>query len=328
MAGKIVTMGETLACLSMPDHADPRRAGALRLTIGGAESNVAIAARQLGVNTTWIGRVGDDDLGSLVVRELRGADVEVIARRDQHAPTGLMVKEHRRGAPVAVRYYRAGSAGSRLTSDDVDVERIARADALHVTGITAALGSSARAAVMHAMRAARTAGTVVSFDVNYRSTLWGEAEASAHLRDLAGLADLVFAGPEEAALLLDGRAAPLGPERPWESAELLARRIRALGPRTAVVKLGALGALVLDPSGVHRQPAVPTTVVDPVGAGDAFVGGFLGEVVQRRPIQQCAESGAQLGSLVCAVAGDWEGVLDWHPASGAFAEERSVEVRR
>jgi 2-dehydro-3-deoxygluconokinase len=328
MPYEIVTIGETLACLSIPDPATLRSGSALVVGVGGAESNVAIAARQLGVRATWMGRVGDDDVGSLVVRELRGADIEVIASRDTRAPTGLMLKEHRRGRPVRVRYYRTGSAGSRLTLGDVDVARVANADALHVTGITAALGPGPRAAIEHAMRTARAANTLVSFDVNFRETLWSENEAVAPLRDLARLADLVFAGPEEARLLTAGHAAPLPGGDPWRAAEQVARDILALGPHTAVVKLGALGALVLGPSGVHRQPATPTTVVDPVGAGDAFVGGFLGEAVQHHPVQQCAASGARLGSLVCAVRGDWEGSLDWHTGVGPSPDEDLVDVRR
>lgn len=326
MPGSIITIGETLACLSLPDHGAVRTAGGLALGVGGAESNVAIAARRLGARTTWMGRVGDDDLGSLVVRELRGADVEVVVRRDPDGPTGLMVKEHRRGRPVRVRYYRAGSAGSRLRPADVDEARVAGADALHVTGITAALGAGPLATITHAVTVARAGGTLVSFDVNHRSTLWSAAEASGPLGDLTGLADLVFAGPEEASLVLDGHAVPLPADDPWGAAETLARRLVALGPATAVVKLGPLGALALGPDGVHRQPAHGADVVDPVGAGDAFVGGFLAETVQGRPVADAAAAGARLGALVCGVRGDWEGVLDWE--RDAVAAGGPAEVAR
>ncbi len=147
MRSSIVTIGETMALLGTPDHGLLRSGSAPSLTIGGAESNVAIAATQLGASTTWIGRVGDDDLGALVVRELRGQGVNVHAPRDPEAPTGLMVKEHRRGKPTHVRYYRKHSAGSRLGPDDLDQDSLAAADIVHLTGITAALGDTARAAM-------------------------------------------------------------------------------------------------------------------------------------------------------------------------------------
>ena len=224
----IVTIGETMALLGTPDHCLFRTGSAPSLTIGGAESNVAIAAARLGVQTTWIGRVGDDDLGSLVVRELLGQGVTVRARRDPEAPTGLMVKEHRGDSTTThVRYYRKHSAGSRLGPEDVDQDCLADADILHLTGITAALGAGAREALRHAIAVARGAGAMISFDVNYRATLWSPDAAGPVLRELAGVADIVFAGPDEAALLLPGGGDSDQGDDPWLAAiELAPTRVR------------------------------------------------------------------------------------------------------
>ena len=202
----VVTVGESMVLLDAP--ASGRLGAALPVGIGGAESNVAIGLARLGVDCAWVSRVGDDALGTFLTREIRAEGVRVVATRDPAAPTGLMVKEHRGGRPWRVRYYRAGSAASRLSPADVDAvaDEIAAADVLHLTGITAALGASPLAAVERAMAVARAAGTVVSFDVNHRATLWSDAAAGPVLGRLAAAADLVFAGPEEAALVL-GRAA-------------------------------------------------------------------------------------------------------------------------
>ncbi len=172
----VVTVGETMVLLDAP--ASGRLGPALPVGIGGAESNVAIGLARLGVDCTWVSRVGDDALGTFVAREIRAEGVRVIATRDPAAPTGLMVKEHRGGRPSRVRYYRAGSAASRLSPADVDAvaDEIAAADVLHLTGITAALGASPLAAVERAIAVARAAGTVVSFDVNHRATLWSDAD--------------------------------------------------------------------------------------------------------------------------------------------------------
>ena len=178
MRSGIVTIGETMALLGTPDHCLLRPGSAPSLTIGGAESNVAIAAARVGARTAWIGRVGDDDFGSLVVRELRGQGVNVHAHRDAEAPTGLMVKEHRSGRPTNVRYYRKHSAGSRLGPEDVNQDVLAAAEVVHLTGITAALGDTARAALHHATSMARAAGATISFDVNYRATLWSPDAAT------------------------------------------------------------------------------------------------------------------------------------------------------
>jgi 2-dehydro-3-deoxygluconokinase len=325
MRSGIVTIGETMALLGTPDHCLLRPGSVPSLTIGGAESNVAIAATRLGARTTWIGRLGDDDLGSLVVRELRGQGVNVHARRDPEAPTGLMVKEHRHGKPTHVRYYRKHSAGSHLEPGDLDQDCLAHADIVHLTGITAALGDTARTALRHAVAVARGGGATISFDVNYRSTLWPPATAAPVLRELAGAADIVFAGPEEASLLLPRGLDTADNDDPWRAATKLAHQVCELGPRIAVIKLGSLGALALADGTIYAHPIVPIDPVDPVGAGDAFVGAFLAELANSSPIDTCLASGAKMGALVCAVRGDWEGALDWSNSSTLDAES---DVRR
>ena len=204
---------------------------------------MAIAAARVGVATTWVGRLGDDDLGSLVERELRGQGVDVATHRDPAAPTGLMVKEHRRGTPTRVRYYRHGSAGSRLSPDDLDPGLLGDADILHLTGITAALSDTARATLRRAVTLARDGGTTVSFDVNFRATLWSPEVAGPVLRELASAADIVFAGPEEAALLRSRPPHPGTLEDPWGGRRTTCppgRRTRATSRRAQARRAGCL----------------------------------------------------------------------------------------
>ncbi len=305
----VVTVGETMALLDAP--ASGRLAGSsLPLGIGGAESNVAIGLARLGVDCTWASRVGDDALGTFLTREIRAEGVRVLATRDPDAPTGLMLKEHRNSRPWRVRYYRRGSAASRLSPADVEApvvaEAIAAADVLHLSGITAALGPSPLAAVERAVELAQANGTLVSFDVNYRATLWSDAEAAPVLARLAAAADLLFAGPEEACLVLDW-SRPTKPAT-FDDGELMARELAKRGPATVVVKLGALGALAVSGDEVHRAPALSVAVVDPVGAGDAFVAGYLSEVVAGAPVPDALRTGNACGAAVCAAPGDWEGL--------------------
>jgi 2-dehydro-3-deoxygluconokinase len=91
-----------------------------------------------------------------------------------------------------------------------------------------------------------------------------------------------------------------------------------------VVKLGALGALVLSERQVHRAPARTITVVDPVGAGDAFVAGYLSELVARGSVPDSLQTGNACGAAVCGVQGDWEGL----PTRTELAERRVPEVVR
>jgi 2-dehydro-3-deoxygluconokinase len=292
----LVTLGETMGVMVPAVPGQLHRGAGLRLSIAGAESNVAIGVRRLGGPATWIGRVGQDEIGDLILRELRAEEVTARAVRDP-APTGLMLKTSRAAGVTRVSYYRAGSAGSRLSPADLDEALIASAGVLHVTGITPALGRDPAAAVDAAVEIARGAGVPVSLDLNYRAALWDAATAGAALRDLARRADILFAGEREAALLAEATGA----------AEL-ARELAGLGPRHVLIKRGHRGSVAWIDGEQHEQPAVPVLAVDPVGAGDAFVAGYLAELLAGQDPPARLATAAAAGAFVVTLSGDWEGL--------------------
>jgi 2-dehydro-3-deoxygluconokinase len=294
---QLVTLGEAMAVCTATQVGPLRQARTLRLGVAGSEFNLAVGARRLGTPTTWAGRVGDDEFGALVLRELRAEQVDAsMVTVDPEHPTGVMFKERRTSRGGQVIYYRKGSAGSHLAPGHLDARRIAEAGLLHVTGITPALSESARAAVDHAITAARRGGATVSLDLNYRSRLWSRQLATEVLTDLARRADIVFGGDDEAAMLV-GEAEP----------ERLAESLTKLGPKEAVVKLGARGAVAWSGGEAHRVPAVPVAAIDPVGAGDAFVAGYLATLLEGAPIAKRLEVGSATGAFAVTVMGDWEG---------------------
>lgn len=299
---EVVTFGETLALLSTPSGASIRHAAQLTLSIGGAESNVAIALARLGVQAAWYGRVGADSLGARVAREIRAEGVETHAISDESAPTALMVKEHRAGR-TGVTYHRTGSAGSRLQPADISADSVQRASMLHVTGITPALSPSADQAVRHAVDLAVGAGTAISLDLNYRSALWRDGDYRASMRSLLGSVDLVFGSPHEFSLVLGDR---LTDDDRGPTDLLLA--LAALGPRTVVLKRGADGASCWNDGVVSEHPSHPVPVVDTVGAGDGFVAGWLSVWLDQPGDAALAlKVATACGALACTVPGDWEG---------------------
>jgi 2-dehydro-3-deoxygluconokinase len=307
-AGGLVTLGETMGLLNPTGIGPLHHAPAFRMTVAGSESNVAIAARRLGVPATWIGKVGADEVGELIERELRAEDVRTLALRAPDAPTGLMLKTRRIGHVTSVTYYRAGSAGARLDVGDLDEDLIAGASVLHLSGITPALGPGPAAAVRAAIDIARAHSVPVSFDVNYRARLWGAPEAGAVLRELVKQADVLFASEHEAALLATTRD---GASTPYD-ADDLARRLADLGPGQVVIKRGARGCVALVDGTGHRLEALPVKLVDPVGAGDAFVGGYLAELVSGRDAAARLETATAAGAFAVGVRGDWEGLPHRH----------------
>lgn len=293
----VLAIGESLGLL-VPDRTGRLLSGAdLRLGFGGTESNVAIGVTRLGGVSAWAGRLGADAVGDLILRELRAESVATFAARDDSVATALMLKERPHPGTSRVTYYRRGFAGSRLQSSDIRVDAIASARILHVTGISAGLGDGPLSAIHSAIDAAQATGTRVSFDVNHRSALWSdESAARAAYRELASRADIVFAGDDEAELLT-GESTP---ERQLDA-------ILALGADTAVIKLGDRGATVATSAGERlAQDAWRVDVIDTVGAGDAFVAGWLTETARGATTDQCLETAIRCGAVACTGDGDWE----------------------
>lgn len=302
----LITFGESMGLVAADGIGPLEYARGFSLGIGGAESNVAIGVSRLGQQVTWFGRVGPDATGDLVERRLRAEQVRTIAIRDT-AFTGLMVKHRRFGAALHVDYHRAGSAGSRISPADVPVGELEAAAVLHVTGITPALSDTARATVFHAVETARAAGVTVSVDVNYRAKLWSRYDAAPVLRDLVSRADLVFAGPEEAELVLGG---PPGLDE-----------LAALGPVEVVIKDGARGCTALIDGARYALPARTVQVVDPVGAGDAFVAGYLAERLDGRAAADRLRTAIIAGAFAVTVPGDCEGMARRSELTALASEE-------
>jgi 2-dehydro-3-deoxygluconokinase len=309
----VFTFGETMARLTGANIGPLRFSTHLAMGIAGAESNFAIGLSRLGNGVSWTGRVGDDEFGRLITGVLRAEGVTTHGIVDADAATGLLIKSKRTRSNTEVVYYRADSAGSRLTADDLDHDEIARSRVLHLTGITAALSASARAACFAAVETASAAGVTVSFDFNMRRKLWSEAEAGPVLRDLARKADIVFASDDEARIVVDG-----------ETNSELARGIAALGASEVVIKLGAGGALGLSEDTVSAAPVHVVEELDPVGAGDAFCAGYLHAYLGGEDLVRRLDAGARCGAYAVTVDGDWEGL----PTAHELAHPSGDDVQR
>ena len=296
----LVTLGEVLAVLRS-EHAGPLRRGqSMRLSIAGSESNVAIGVSRLGHSAVFVGRTGADALGSVVRSALLGAGVAAELSVDPERPTGLMLVERRMHDVRRVQYYRRASAGSALTPDDVEAATFAGARLLHVTGITPLLSDSAAAAVAAAVAQACSHGIPVSLDLNYRSALAAPEQFRSTLGPLVASADIVFASVDEARLFLGGPA-QLEPEE-------LAVAMMGWGAAEVVLTDGRRGAWGLAGGRCFRQPAAPVSAADPIGAGDAFVAGYLAARLDGQPFQERLALASRVAAVCVGTDGDWEGL--------------------
>jgi len=286
-----------------------RHATSLELKIGGAESNLAIALSRLGLSAGWISHLGDDEPGQLVLDRVRAEGVDtsqVIRVKDR--PTGLYLREQV-GTRTRVYYYRRGSAASTMSPEAFDHDYLSSAKFLHLTGITPALSEDCRAFVLWA---ARETDVRVSFDVNYRSKLWGSDEARGFVGEILPHLYLLFVGDEEARAL-------------WgREDEALMRELARKGPEEVVLKKGGAGSLALVEGEILEHPPFEVAEVDPVGAGDAFDAGYLAGHAWDLPADERLRVANAMGAMSVATLGDYEGLPDRDELSTFLEGEESL----
>ncbi|MGO3885878.1 MAG: sugar kinase [Mycetocola sp.] len=288
MSGALLAVGETMAVVT-PATGDPvRDAGTFIVDAGGAESNVAAHVAALGHESRWVSRLGDDALGARIRDQLdrRGVDTSGVVI-DSTRPTGLYLKDPGHG----VVYYRSGSAASACDVADAAGVRWDGVAVLHITGITAALSSTAAEFLDELIVRARAAGAQVSVDVNHRPVLWTGRDAAAPLDALARQADILFVGRDEAEAL-------------WGEATAEAIRDRFPLTPVLVVKDAHIGATAFAGTTTVFEPSARVDVVDAVGAGDAFAGGFLAATLAGESIADRLRHGHARAALTLRTAGD------------------------
>ena len=290
----LVTLGEVLLRLAISAPARFETARRLDVQVGGAEANVAAACARLGLRTAWISALPDNSWGERVRRELAGHGVDTAhVQVSPGARIGVYFLEY--GVPprpVRVLYDRRDSAFARLTPEALDWEPVRRARVTHLSGVTPALGAGPYAIAERMLREAST----LSFDVNYRTALWTPAEARAFVERALPVARYVFLGREEAETVL-GLTEP--PERALEA-------VARLAPKATVALMqGEDGATVLDGGRLWRPSRrLAVQVVDPIGAGDAFVAGFLWATLRGRSPQEVVDAATAVAALKCSMWGD------------------------
>lgn len=289
MSVDLATLGETMYCVVPTDSGDLTRARSAVLGCAGGESNVAMGLARLGHRTAWVSRVGDDPLGRRVCSEIAQAGVDISGvQTDADGYTGVMLKAPETGS---VHYLRRGSAASRM--DERDIARLGafKPDAVHVTGVTAALSPSCWRVVTAVLDGAVLGSPLSGFDVNFRPALWAGRDAGALLLDLASRADVVFVGRDEAEAL-------------WgcESADAVRRLLPE--PATLVVKDAEAPAVCFDADGRWLSAPEQCEVVEPTGAGDAFAAGWWAACRRGLPQTERLEYGHQMAAAVLRVRDD------------------------
>jgi fructokinase len=235
----------------------------LRAHPGGGPFNTARTIARLEQPVAYLGRLSTDRFGAVHARLLAedGVRLDAVVRTDE--PSTLAIAEFDGSAGTAYRFYAQGTAAPGLTEEAALAALPGGVTALHVGTLGLVFEPVGRA--LEAVVGAVPAGTLVALDPNIRpSVAAGAPGYRERLERLVARADLVKVSEEDLAWLDPGR----------DSVDA-ARALLDRGPRVVLLTRGGDGALVLTPHGADEVAAAPVTVVDTIGAGDAFGGGFL-----------------------------------------------------
>ena len=204
----LMSLGECMVRLSPPGHGRIEFANTLEVFVGGGEYNVAYALARLGMRTGFLSRLVDNPLGRIIVNHGRGAGVDmnqlITARYDGVGKAdriGLNFTEVGTGVRGSVTMYDRGhSAAANMKPGMIDFAKLFREKGvrwLHTGGIFTALSDGCAAVCKEAIIAAQQAGTIVSYDLNFRSKLWTSAKAQQMTRDLVPYIDCLIGNEED-----------------------------------------------------------------------------------------------------------------------------------
>ncbi|MEM7025478.1 MAG: 5-dehydro-2-deoxygluconokinase [Pseudomonadota bacterium] len=305
--------------------------------VGGCPTNISIGTARLGLKPGLITGVGDEHMGRFIKETAAAEGVDIShVKTDPERMTSLVILGIRDEDTFPLLFFRQNCADAGLVEDDIDEAFIAKAKAVLVTG-THFTTPSLDAMSKKAMRLARQHGGKVVLDIDYRPVLWGltghglgevrfveNEQVSAHLQTIVPDCDVIV-GTEEEIHIAGGSTETLG----------ACRKVRELAPNALiVVKRGPMGCTVFDgaiPDDIEKGikgPGFPVEVFNVLGAGDAFMSGFLRGYLRDAPIEDCCKYANACGAFAVSRHGCAPAVPSWAELQYFFEHGSSEHALR
>lgn len=288
---------------------------------GGAPANVAVGLAKLGINAGFMGKVGNDPFGEFLRHTLKQASVDTShLLTAQDARTTLVFAATRSDGKKDLCFYRNPGADLLLEPDEINEDYIRQAKVIHYGSVSLS-GSPAREATIRAMEIAREAGLLISYDPNWRPTVWGDhQEGYRRIWEAMKYATIVKLAEEE-----------------WEfvtgtpDLEQGSDRLLKAGPRLVVVTRGEQGCYYDDGSSRGYLPGFQAEVVDTLGAGDAFVAAMLARLMKEpkgsRLSDQRLRKIMEYANAAGAIATQTRGVIPALPTAQQIAQFLAARSR-
>ena len=293
----VVALGDAMVSFSPPGMLRLEQASQVEVWPTGAEANAAVALARLGKRVGWFSKLPDHPLSRLIVGAVsrHGVDTSRVVWTPEGRIGTLFYERAVPPRPPRVWYDRKDSAFTTLTASELDWPYLTSARIVLMAGTAPALSATLQDTTRRIAEKVRAAGRLFALDVNYRAKLWSPQEAADYFTKLLPLVSILFCGGRDAERLFGLRGEP----------ETVARALQErFGIPTVVLTLGSEGAMAMADRPYHARRVPRATMVDPVGAGDAFAGGFLCGYLEGG-VQRGLDLGTAVGALHCTIVGDF-----------------------
>lgn len=325
----LLSLGECMIRLSPPGHQRIELTPYFEAYAGGGEYNVAYALARYGMRTGWVSRLVDNPLGHFIRNHARAAGMDISeviwvpydgsGRADR---IGLNFTEVGTGVRASVSMYDRGhTAVSHMKVGDVDWKKIFREGRVrwfHIGGIFTALSDTCAEVAAESMKAARDAGTIVSYDLNFRSKLWSSTKAIEVTKKLTPYVDVLIGNEEDFQMVLgfevegaDKNLTKLsieGYKKMVQRVVATYAHVQVVGTTLREVVSGLVNnwSAIMFYEGVFYQSRIyeRMEIEDRVGGGDGFCSGLVYGLLHDMTPQECVEMGAAHGALLQTTRGD------------------------
>lgn len=328
MKHRFITLGEIMLRLTPPDYEKIREADCFEARYGGSEANIAVSLANLGIDSTYFTVVPDNSLGKSAIRMLKSNDVNctpVIFSTPEETPThrlGTYYLETGYGIrPSKVIYDRKHSAFSEYDFQKLDLDQLLDGYTwLHLGGITPALGASCQKLIIKCLKMAKKKGMTVSFDGNFRSTLWSWEEARDFCTACLPYVDILM-GIEPYHLWKEEKNHQAGdlkddiPMQPdyeqqdrifrvfterYPNIRCIARHVR----RAQSSSNNTLMAYLWYAGKTYESREISFDILDRVGGGDAFVSGIIYALMKEYTPKEAADFAVACSAIKHTLHGD------------------------
>lgn len=328
----LVSFGEVMLRLSPPDKEKISHGQVFEKNAGGAELNVASGASLLGIRTAIITKLPDNKVGRFAKYKIRYGNVSddyIIYDTSNEKRLGIYYYES--GAyprKSSVVYDRANSSITNISLDEINSEIYDKTRLFHISGITLALNENLRKVSLELIKNFKSKGVAISFDANYRASLWSEELARETITGILPYVDILFISEETSRRMM---------QRTGTLEEIMKNYTTEYGCKIVLTTRREVvsptrhnfgSKIYYDGKFFEQEPYKNIEVVDRIGSGDAYVAGALFGILKYGDIQKALEFGNAMSAVKNTTYGDMpassleeiESIISSHKSNGAQDE--------